>query len=76
MSAKKVEEIERAIGVLTQEELEELRAWLDEYAGPTALDVHIEADLAAGRLDDAVQRALDDEKHGCARCKMNGTSRH
>jgi hypothetical protein len=34
MSRNKVEDIERAIGTLTQEELEELRLWLDEYAGP------------------------------------------
>ena len=67
MNGKKVEEIERAIGTLTQEELEELRLWLDEYAGPNPLDRRIEADLAAGRLDDAVQSALDDEKHGRVR---------
>ena len=61
MNGKKVEEIERAIGTLTQEELEELRLWLDEYAGPRPLDRRIEADLAAGRLDEAVQSALDDD---------------
>jgi len=43
MGAKKVEEITRVIGTLTQEELEE------------------------GRLDSAVQSALDDEKHGRVR---------
>lgn len=67
MSGKKVEEIERAIGTLTQEELEELRLWLDEYAGPRPLDRRIESDLAAGRLDEAVQRALEDEKRGRVR---------
>jgi hypothetical protein len=67
MNGKKVEEIERAIGTLTQEELEELRLWLDEYAGPRPLDRRIEADLAAGRLDEVVQSALDDEKHGRVR---------
>lgn len=67
MSGKRVEEIERVIGTLTQEELEELREWLDEYAGPVALDVHIEGDLAAGRLDGAVQDALEDEKRGRVR---------
>jgi hypothetical protein len=67
MNGKKVEEIERAIGTLTQEELEELRLWLDEYAGPRPLDRRIEADLAAGRLDEAVQSALDDEKRGRVR---------
>jgi len=67
MPGKKIQEIERAIGTLTQEELEELRLWLDEYAGPTPLDRRIEADLTAGRLDKAVENALDDEKHGRVR---------
>jgi hypothetical protein len=67
MSGKRVEEIERVIGTLTQEELEELRLWLDEYAGPTPLDRRIEAGLAAGQLDATVQSALDDEKHGRVR---------
>lgn len=67
INGKKVEEIERAIGTLTQEELEELRLWLDEYAGPRPLDRRIEADLAAGRLDEAVQTALQDEKRGRVR---------
>jgi len=67
MPGKKIQEIERAIGTLTQEELEELRLWLDEYAGPTPLDRRIEADVAAGRLDKAVESALDDEKQGRTR---------
>jgi hypothetical protein len=67
MSVNKVQEIERAIGMLTQQELEELRMWLDEYAGPQALDRRIEADLAAGRLDEAVQGALRDEERGKSR---------
>jgi hypothetical protein len=77
MNGRKVEELQRAIGTLTQEELEELRLWLDEYAGPRPLDRRIEADLAAGRLDKAVQTALDDEKRGRVRpLSVNGTSRH
>lgn len=67
MSAKKIQEIEQAIGTLTPEELEELRVWLDEYVGPRALDRKIEAELAAGRLDGAVQQALDDEQKDFAR---------
>ena len=67
MAGKKVEETERVIGTLTQEELEELRLWLDEYAGPRPLDQRIEADLTAGRLDEAVQGALVDEKRGRVR---------
>jgi hypothetical protein len=67
MSGNKVEEITRVIGTLTQEELEELRLWLDEYAGPRPIDLRIEADLAAGRLDATVQDAMDDEKQGRVR---------
>ena len=67
MSGNRVHEIERAIGELTQGELEELRLWLDQYAGPQPLDRRIEADLATGRLDKAVQGALNDEKHGRVR---------
>ena len=67
MSARKLQEIEQAIGSLTQEELEELRLWLDEYAGPSALDRRIEADVSGGRLDEAVQQALDDEEQGRVR---------
>jgi len=67
MVAKKIEDIERAIGTLTQDELEELRVWLDEYAGPRPLDLRIEADLAAGRLDKTIDRAIDDEKRSRVR---------
>jgi hypothetical protein len=67
MNGRKVEELQRAIGTLTREELEELRLWLDEYAGPSPLDRRIASDLAGGRLDKAVQTALDDEKRGRSR---------
>lgn len=67
MAGKKIEEIEQAIGALTREELEELRVWLDEYAGPRPIDGRIEADLAAGRLDAAIDSALEDEKHSRVR---------
>ncbi len=67
MNGRKLEELQRTIGTLTQEELEELRLWLDEYAGPRPLDRRIGADLATGRLDKAVQSALDDEKSGRVR---------
>ncbi len=36
--------------------------WLDQYIHP--LDTRIESDLAAGRLDNAIQRALSDERQG------------
>lgn len=61
-----VKEIERAIGALTPNEVEELYRWLDEHY-PNPIDARIQSDLAAGRLDSAIQRALDDEKHGRTR---------
>ena len=62
MGLNKVEEIERAIGSLAPQELEELCMWLDQQ--PHLIDTRIQSDLAAGRLDNAIQRALDDEKNG------------
>jgi hypothetical protein len=64
MGLNTVEEIERAIGSLGPEELEELCGWLDQQPHP--IDTRIQSDLAAGRLDQAIQRALDDEKNGRA----------
>jgi hypothetical protein len=62
MGLNTVEEIERAIGSLAPQELEELCVWLDQQPHP--IDNRIQSDLAAGRLDHAIQRALDDEKNG------------
>jgi hypothetical protein len=63
MSQDAVKQIERAIGSLTQREILELYAWLDEHY-PQPIDAHLRSDLAEGRLDGAIQRALDDEKNG------------
>lgn len=67
MTAKRVEEIERAIGALTQEELEELRVWLDEYAGPRPIDQRIAKDLTDGRLESAIESAIAEHKQGRTR---------
>ena len=67
MGSSKVQEIKRAIGALTQQELEELKVWLDQYAGPQPIDKRIQEDLAAGRLDKAVEKALQDEQQGRVR---------
>jgi hypothetical protein len=67
MAANKVQEIERAIGALTQEELEELRMWLDEYAGPRPIDNRIAKDLADGRLDSVIESAIAEDKQGRTR---------
>jgi len=65
MSSNTVKGIERAIGALTPREIEELYLWLDEHY-PQPIDARVQSDLAAGRLDSAIQRALDDEKNGRA----------
>ena len=59
----RVEEIEERLRTLSPSELQELRAWLDEFEAQ-AWDRQIEADSAAGRLDDLIQRALNDEQEG------------
>ena len=63
MSLNSIEEIERAIGALTPHEIEELYGWLEQHC-PPPIDARIQSDIAAGRLDTAIQRALDDEKSG------------
>jgi hypothetical protein len=63
MSLHAIQEIERAIGALTPREIEELYVWLEQHC-PPPIDTRVQADLAAGRLDTAIQRALDDEKDG------------
>ena len=60
-----VQEIERAIDALTPEELSELYSWLDERR-PQPIDARVQSDLAAGSLDNAIRRALDDDKNGRA----------
>jgi hypothetical protein len=56
MASSTVQEIERAIVTLTAQELEELYLWLDQYEHP--FYARIQSDLAAGRLDNAIERAL------------------
>ena len=63
MSLNSIQEIERAIEKLTPREVEELYVWLEEHY-PQPVDARVQSDLAAGRLDKAIEHALDDEKHG------------
>ena len=58
-----IRDIEHAIDALTPKELEELYDWLDRRH-PQPIDTRIATDLAAGRLDNAIRRALDDDKNG------------
>lgn len=63
MSRDTIRDIERAIGTLTQQEVAELYRWLDQHC-PQPIDTHVQTDLAAGRLDEGIQRALEDEENG------------
>lgn len=66
MNSSTVQEIEHAIDKLSPEELQELYSWLDRNH-PQPIDLRLESDLAAGRLDKAMFQALDDEKNGRTR---------
>jgi hypothetical protein len=63
MRLSTVQEIERAIRALKPEELEQLYSWLDQNC-PQPIDTRVQSDLAAGRLDNAILRALNDEQNG------------
>ena len=66
MGMSTINEIERAIENLTPEQLTELYTWLDQNF-PQLIDTRLPQDLAAGRLDAAIQRALSDERNGTVR---------
>lgn len=63
MGLNTVQEIERAIDALTPQQLEELYLWLEQHH-PQPIDARVQSDLAAGRLDKAIRRALEDEESG------------
>ncbi len=63
MSLGTLQEIERAIGALAPGEFNDLCLWLDQRYSQL-VDARIQSDLAAGNLDAAIERALDDEKKG------------
>jgi hypothetical protein len=60
MSINTIQEIERAIESLSPPEIEDLYAWLEQHR-PPPIDTRLQSDLAAGRLDTAIQRALGDQ---------------
>lgn len=59
-----LQDIELAIEKLTTEECADLRRWLDQYNGPQPVDLQLEADLKAGKIDDRLRRAIADHKAG------------
>jgi hypothetical protein len=58
-----VKDINRAIETHTAGEIAELYAWLD-VRYPRPMDARLSSDLSDGRLDAAIDRALEDEKNG------------
>jgi hypothetical protein len=68
MGLNTLQDIERAISALKPQELEELCLWLDQHPRPidtrAPLITRMQSDLEAGRLDNAIERALSDEKNG------------
>jgi len=60
------QELETAVTLLPAEELAEFARWFEEYVAD-AWDCRIEADIRAGRLDEAGRRADADFEAG--RCK-------
>jgi hypothetical protein len=58
-----VDEIKAAITHLTAEELQVLRAWYEQFDAEQ-WDAQIEADVAAGRLDDLAEAALQAFRNG------------
>ena len=59
-------DIERAIDALPTEELDQLLDWLDRRHAQR-IDARLASDLDAGRMDEAIRRALDEDRNGEAR---------
>jgi len=58
-----LEDIERAVSELPQEQLACFRAWFEEFEA-TRFDQRIERDAKAGRLDRLAEQALSDFRAG------------
>ena len=63
MDKRNVEEIERAVSQLSDEELAQFRTWFAEFDAAD-WDRKFEADVAAGRLDTLAEKALKDLRQG------------
>ena len=61
-----IRDIERAIDALPPEELNQLLDWLDQRHAQR-IDARLASDLHAGRMDEAIRRALDKDRKGEAR---------
>lgn len=58
-----VEDIEKAITQLPQEQLREFRAWYEKFDSD-AWDAQIEKDVMEGKLDSLADAAISDHKAG------------
>ena len=58
-----LEDIERAVSELPQEQLARFRAWFEEFEA-TRFDQRIERDAKAGRIDRLAEQALSDFRAG------------
>ena len=65
-----LQELERAVSKLSQEELAAFRVWFAEFDAEM-WDRQFEEDVAAGRLDGLAERALQHLQEG--RCRANLT---
>ena len=61
--ARNVEDIEKAIIRLPQDQLKQFRAWYEKFDSD-AWDEQIENDSAAGKLDSLANAAIADHKSG------------
>jgi hypothetical protein len=61
--SRTVEDIEKAITQLPQDQLKEFRAWYEKFDSD-AWDEQIERDAAAGKLDSLADAAISDHRAG------------
>lgn len=64
--ASTVQDIEKAIAELPQEQLKEFRAWYQEFDA-NAWDQQIQTDIETGKLDSLAEQALAAHKTGKSR---------
>ncbi len=64
--ARTVEDIEKAITQLPQNQLQQFRVWYEKF-DIDAWDEQIEKDVAAGKLDVLAEAAIADHKAGKSR---------
>jgi hypothetical protein len=60
-----VEDIEKAVAVLPEDQLAKFRAWFEAFDA-ARFDQKIERDALSGKLDDLAEEALDDLRKGRA----------